>query len=537
MTAQSNRMPPGIPYIIGNELAERFSYYGMRAILVVFMTQYLAMSNAEATVFYHQFSIAVYAFPFLGALLSDIFLGKYRTIILLSLVYCAGHVVLSLNETREGLALGLGLIALGSGGIKPCVSAHVGDQFQPHQAHLFERVYSYFYLSINVGAFISTLLTPWLLEALGPQVAFGIPGALMFIATFVFWMGRREFIAIKPFRQRFFKDLVSPQGIRAMVSLSVIFFGFIAFFWAIFDQTASTWVIQAQNGLMDKTIHLGFTTIELLPSQLQAANPLLILVLTPLFTFLLYPFVGKYFRVKPLRKIAVGLILASTSFFIVGWAEGRMEAGETVSIGWQFLAYLVLTAAEVMVSITALEFAYTQAPNTMKSFILSFYLLSVSAGNVITTVVNQQIIEPLAPTSVISGSPTRLQFESVEDFNRSQKIDITGDTGLTIVRPDGGTVPLGGTYLVDGIDPGAGTISLMSVQQQPLITRGLPSDSINVSTYKMTGANYFYFFAFMTLGVGLLFTVVARFYREEQYIQSLEDAESTPDDDAAPKPA
>ncbi|MEW8032202.1 MAG: hypothetical protein AB2819_08160, partial [Candidatus Thiodiazotropha endolucinida] len=130
----SRNMPAGIPFIIGNEAAERFSFYGMRAILVVFMTQYLLnssgvaepMNEEEAKGWFHLFVSAVYITPLLGALISDGLLGKYRTIILLSLVYCLGHFALALDHTRLGLLLGLGLIALGSGGIKPCVSAHVG---------------------------------------------------------------------------------------------------------------------------------------------------------------------------------------------------------------------------------------------------------------------------------------------------------------------------------------------------------------------------------------------------------------------------
>ena len=133
----SGTIPRGIPYIIGNEAAERFSFYGMRTILVVFMTQYLigangqieAMAADEAKGWYHLFVSAVYLTPLLGALLSDSLLGKYRTIILLSIIYTLGHFALALDDTRLGLAIGLGLIALGAGGIKPCVSAHVGDQF------------------------------------------------------------------------------------------------------------------------------------------------------------------------------------------------------------------------------------------------------------------------------------------------------------------------------------------------------------------------------------------------------------------------
>ena len=128
-------MPASIPYLVTNEAAERFSYYGMRAILVVFMTEYLlnqegaldVMGEAEARSYFHLFASAVYFFPIIGALFADVFLGKFRTIVVLSIVYCLGHFALALDQTRWGLAIGLGLIAIGSGGIKPCVSANLGD--------------------------------------------------------------------------------------------------------------------------------------------------------------------------------------------------------------------------------------------------------------------------------------------------------------------------------------------------------------------------------------------------------------------------
>ncbi len=206
-------VPPGIPYIIGNEGAERFSFYGMRAILVVFMTQHLLnregtlgpMSDAEAKGWFHLFVSAVYFTPLLGALISDGLLGKYRTIITLSLVYCLGHLALAVDHTRLGLAIGLGLIALGSGGIKPCVSAHVGDQFGQTNQHLLSRIFGWFYFSINLGAFFSMLATPWLMEHWGASVAFGVPGVLMGAATLIFWAGRYKFVHNPPGGVRFVK--------------------------------------------------------------------------------------------------------------------------------------------------------------------------------------------------------------------------------------------------------------------------------------------------------------------------------------------
>ena len=129
-------MPSGIPFIIGNEAAERFSFYGMKAILTIFMVNHLNMSDSTATEWYHNFNSAVYFLPLLGALLSDLFIGKYKTILYLSIFYCFGHLVLALNETQDGLYWGLVLISLGAGGIKPCVSSHVGDQFGEGNKHL-----------------------------------------------------------------------------------------------------------------------------------------------------------------------------------------------------------------------------------------------------------------------------------------------------------------------------------------------------------------------------------------------------------------
>ena len=186
----STRMPPGIPYIVGNELAERFSFYGMRAILVVFMTQYLRtwdgkpdfMSANQADIWYHNFTSFVYFTPIIGALIADIFWGKYNTIIWVSLLYCLGHGVLAMGDTRQHLLAGMILIGMGAGGIKPCVSAHVGDQFSSSNEHLLGKVYNWFYFSINLGAFLSQLSIPWLRARYGPHIAFGVPGIVMALA-------------------------------------------------------------------------------------------------------------------------------------------------------------------------------------------------------------------------------------------------------------------------------------------------------------------------------------------------------------------
>jgi len=409
----SPAMPTGIAYIVANEAAERFSYYGMRAVLVVFMTRYLVgsdgqpspMGDTEATSIYHLFASAVYFFPIVGAVISDAFLGKYRTIIALSIVYCLGHLALALDETRLGLTVGLTLIAVGSGGIKPCVSAHVGDQFGQTNQHLLQRVFMWFYFAINLGAFVSSLLTPILLSNVGPHAAFGLPGGLMLTATWVFWLGRREFVHVPPGGRQLVREVFSGAGLRTVAKLFVIYV-FVAVFWALFDQTGSAWVLQADR--MDR----HFLGIEWYPSQIQAVNPIMIMAFIPIFSYGVYPAIDRVFPLTALRKIGIGLFLTVGAFLISAWIEAEMARGVQPNIVWQLLAYAVLTAAEVFVSITCLEFSYTQAPRAMKSVVMSFFLMSVSLGNLFTSAVNF-LIQDADGTSRLSGVEYYLFFAGV----------------------------------------------------------------------------------------------------------------------------
>lgn len=387
---ETDRMPPGIPYIVGNEGAERFSYYGMRAILVMFMMRYVVDSSgqpagvpeAEAREYYHYFMTAVYFFPILGAFLSDGLLGKYRTIIYLSLVYCIGHLALALDDSWVGLTVGLTLIALGAGGIKPCVSAHVGDQFGRRNDHLIEKVFGWFYFSINFGSFISTLLIPKLLRLYGPNVAFGVPGVLMLLATIVFWAGRHRYAHIPPGGLGFVREATSREGLKIVGRLVALYL-FVAVFWALYDQTGAGWVQQSMH--MD----LNMLGIDFLPEQVHAVNPLLILIYIPLFSYVIFPAVEKVVHLTPLRKIGAGFVLTSLSFLVVAWIESRIAAGETPTVWWQIFAYVLITAAEVMVSVVGLEFSYTQAPRKMKSVIMALWYLSVSLGNFFAARVNR----------------------------------------------------------------------------------------------------------------------------------------------------
>ena len=231
------------------------------------------------------------------------------------------------------------------------------------------------------------MLTPWLLHWYGPHWAFGVPGVLMALATLIFWMGRWRFIHIPAKGIGFLKETFSGAGIAAMGKLLIIYV-FVAIFWALFDQTMTSWVLQADD------MNRRWLGIEWLPSQVHLINPLFSLTFIPLFTYLIYPAINRVFPLTPIRKISIGLFIMVTGFAVVALAQEWIDAGQRPSIGWQVLAFALVTASEVMVSIVCLEFSYTQSPRSMKSWIMALFLFSVSLGNLFTAGVNHLIQVP-----------------------------------------------------------------------------------------------------------------------------------------------
>jgi POT family proton-dependent oligopeptide transporter len=407
-----DRFPPQIPFIIGNEACERFSFYGMRNILTVFLIDYLlreaspdlAARESLAKAHFHLFVSGVYFFPLLGGFIADRFFGKYRTILWLSILYVIGHACLAIFEkSPTGFYTGLFLIALGSGGIKPCVSSMVGDQFTEQNKHLVNKVFAIFYWSINFGSFFASLLIPALLadKRFGPPVAFGVPGVLMAVATFLFWLGRRYYVDVPPTGRnphsflRVVKSAIanrgagghwldgaksdhpeaSVEGAKAVFRVLAVFAP-IPFFWMLFDQKASTWVVQA------KSMNLQIGSITFQPSQMQLVNPALVMILIPFTTAVLYPAMKRAgVELTPLRRMPLGLAIGALSYVIAGSLQIAIDSGAYLSILWQIAPYIVLTIAEILVSTTGLEFAYSQAPREMKGTIMSFWNLTSTAAN------------------------------------------------------------------------------------------------------------------------------------------------------------
>lgn len=426
--------------IICNEFCERFCYYGLRSLLFSFAKEEYKFTVKESTIILHFFISMSYLFTLLGGFLSDMFLGRYNTIVVLSSLYLTGTSLLTYCSVVSGspglLVTSLLMIAVGTGGIKPCVAAFGGDQFGPDDAQNLRKFFNFFYFTINIGSMVSMVVTPIMSSGtcFGKQscypLAFGASSTLLGASILLFVIGTSLYV-IKPARKKQFSrsfrslvrnmkrlfwslpesdeepgTLLTPSEAaceaceeddkkRTLRMLRIL--GPAVFFWALYDQQSSSWVMQGSK--MDTRQSVFGYKVDVLPSQMQAFNSAFILLLIPMFSSLIYPLLG-WIGVfsSPEEKMGAGIILASLSFFYSGYLEHRMglaeSAGQKLSILWQIPQYIILTAGEIMLNVTGMEYMYAEAPETMKSLALSMWLLAVTAGNLL--VMGIAFLDPLA---------------------------------------------------------------------------------------------------------------------------------------------
>ena len=422
---QKTGMPKAVPYIIGNEAAERFSFYGIRSIMSTFLVAQFfnpsmnpalqSVAEAKSNEMVHLFVTLAYFMPLVGGILADWFFGKFKVILYVSIIYATGNLILALStHNLTVFTIGLVVIAAAAGGIKSCVSANVGDQFDKTNEHLLSKMYGWFYFTINTGSILSTLAIPIVYNKYGAELAFGIPGILMCIATIIFWSGRKKYVRVKPtgikkenfmsiswyaikksfsnrngqtvwevVGQKFSAESI--DGIQAVYRILMIF-AFTPIFWAMWDQNLSEWVLQATK--LDRHL-FGY---ELLPEQIQTFNPIFLVSMIPVMTYVVFPLFEKMgMKPTPLKKIGAGLLLTGITFVIIALIQESIDKGGHPSVWFQILAYLILAVAEILVSMTCLEYAYTHSPKSMKSTMSALYLLGISLGNYFDSLVNKSI--------------------------------------------------------------------------------------------------------------------------------------------------
>ncbi len=318
--------PIGFWFFFWGEFAERCCYYGMRAILLLYMVQILKFDDSHANRVLSYFIAACYLLPLVGGYVADNFIGKYRTIVYFSIPYIIGQGLLAIsalhNETC--LFISLGLLAMGSGVIKPNISTLMGltyDQKRPGRHRLRSDAFAMFYGAINIGAALSSFSVPAVATYFGRDsqayaIAFMIPTGLMILAFIVFAAGK-PFYAVEKISP---VKLTPEQRRQRWTVLSRLFglFLVVTVFWTIFDQSPTTWTLFARDYL-----HLELFGMTLSPDQLQTVNPILIVLLLPPMTMLWHFLANIGLQLRPTSKMLVGFVLTFVAMAIVTWAGFR----------------------------------------------------------------------------------------------------------------------------------------------------------------------------------------------------------------------
>ncbi|CAH0380952.1 unnamed protein product [Bemisia tabaci] len=366
IAAKQLKYPKSTFFIIGNEFCERYSYYGMRAILALYMRNVLLYAEREATIIFHIFNFLCYIFPICGGTLADAYIGQYKTIVYSSIIHSVGNVLLALAATpwffspRVFSLLALILVAAGAGLMKPCISTFGGQQFVlPQQAKQLATFFSIFYVSCNVGAFLSAITSPIIrqdIKCLGQQscypLAFGVPAILMLLALVLFICGKPWYKMLKHggsipltalkcifhgLRRRLLSnkkqevsshwlecvaDKYDPQmqaDARDVLRVLAMYIP-VPMFYALYDQVGSSWIFQASK--MDGVVPNWFI---IKPDQLAFLNPLVCMLFIPMLELFIYPALAKIGIRRPLQYITVGAALCALSYVMAAYVEVKLE--------------------------------------------------------------------------------------------------------------------------------------------------------------------------------------------------------------------
>ena len=381
--------PKGLYILFFTELWERFSYYGMRAILVLYLISSMSGDNpgygwdeSDALVLYGWYTMAVYVMSIPGGWLADRFWGQKKTVLIGGLLLCAGHGILAVDHIYAFYA-GLALIVLGVGGLKPNISTMVGGLYPPGDERR-DKGFTIFYIGINIGAFLSALIVGYLGENYGWHYGFGLAGIGMLVGQAVFMWGRKFLEGVGENTT----DL-SPAEIEARNKplnsverdrMKVMFISFllIIVFWGSFEQAGGLMNIYTKQ----KTdLFIGFLDFTVPASWFQSVNAFFIITLgVPIASFWIW-WQHKGKEPSSLFKMAIGVIIMGWGFLFMSAASLQFEAEGSSAMYWLVLAYLFHTVGELCASPVALSFITKLAPLKYASFMMGAYFAATGLGN------------------------------------------------------------------------------------------------------------------------------------------------------------
>jgi POT family proton-dependent oligopeptide transporter len=380
------RHPPGLSTLFFTEMWERFSYYGMRAFLILYMTAPLTagglgFADARAASIYGTYTMSVWGAAILGGIVADRLLGQYRSVLVGGSIIALGHFTLAF-KALPFFYTGLALIVVGTGLLKPNVSTLVGSLYEQGDQRR-DAGFSIFYMGINLGAFIGPLIAGWLAQRVDWHAGFAAAGVGMLFGLVQYVLGKKRLqpaldrLAARPAATTARSEATDAgdSAVGRMMAV-VIFFLFAALFWGAYEQAGST-----LNLFADRYTRLELLGFSFPSSWFQSVQPIFVILLAPVFAWI-------WLRLGPREpsspaKFALGLLFMGVSFAVLlpAAALAQSGAGIRVSPWWLIVSYGISELGELCLSPVGLSVVTKLAPVRIVGMTMGIWFLSNALGN------------------------------------------------------------------------------------------------------------------------------------------------------------
>jgi proton-dependent oligopeptide transporter, POT family len=383
------RHPRGLRTLFFTEMWERFSYYGMRAFLILYMTAPvtaggLGFADARAGRIYGFYTGSVWFSAIIGGLIADMGVGQYRSVLLGGIIIAAGHFTLAFKALPFFYS-GLGLIVIGTGLLKPNVSTMVGSLYEPGDKRR-DAGFSIFYMGINLGAFLGPLIAGYLAQRVDWHIGFACAGIGMIFGVAQYIVGKERLrpaidkLAIRERAAKAQRNAASNvvNDNRKRVATVIVFFVFASLFWAAYEQSGST-----LNLFADRYTRLSILGFSFPSSWFQSVPAAFVILLAPIMAWLWLK-LGRREPSSP-AKFVLGLLFAGFSFLLLVPAAMIAQSGSKVLVSplWLVLSYFVIEIGELALSPVGLSVVTKLAPVRIVGLMMGVWFLSVAVGDII----------------------------------------------------------------------------------------------------------------------------------------------------------
>jgi POT family proton-dependent oligopeptide transporter len=370
--------PPGVAILAVTEVWERMSYYGMRALLVFYMTKHLAFTQSQSSMIYGLYTAAVWLAPLPGGAIADRYLGQHRSVLIGGSLMALGHFLMAFESL---FFVALGVIALGNGLFKPNISTQVGDLYAPEDPRR-DRGYSFYYFGVSCGTFIAPLVCGTVGELYGWHWGFAIAGVGMVAGLGTYQYGRRwlppDRLGRAAARVGGHRDALDGEW-RKILALGAISLS-ASFFWTAYEQQGNTIALWADT-FTNRHVAWGLVDFTIPATWFQSLNGLFIIILTPILISVWRLQAGRNREPSSANKLIIGGVIAGAAYLILVVAAVFETQAGPVSWLWLIAYFFTITVGELYLSPTCLSLFNRAAPVRLASTMVGVWYLSLFLGS------------------------------------------------------------------------------------------------------------------------------------------------------------